>query len=72
MSLSLEEIRARMRPLNAELERALDVLAEARAGVELVRTKIRSVQERCRHPDKFETSCMGDKGWHCPDCGAGG
>lgn len=67
--LSIEEIRKRMAPLNAELEAARDVLADAEGGVELVRTKIRSVQSRCSHPNKFETSCMGDTGWHCPDCG---
>jgi tRNA(Ile2) C34 agmatinyltransferase TiaS len=67
--LSIEEIRKRMAPLNAELEAARDVLADAEGGVELVRTKIRSVQSRCSHPNKFETSCMGDTGWRCPDCG---
>lgn len=67
--LSIEEIRKRMAPLNAELEDAHDVLADAEGGVELVRTKIRSVQSRCSHPNKFETSCMGYTGWHCPDCG---
>ena len=71
MSLSIEEVRKRMAPLNAELEVARDVLAEAQGGVDLVRTKIRSVQGRCPHPNRFETSCMGDTGWHCPDCGDG-
>ena len=71
MSLTLEEIHNRMGPLKAELERARDVLAEAEGGVELVRTKIRSVQRLCSHPNRYETSCMGDTGWHCPDCGAG-
>lgn len=71
MSLPLEEIRKRMIPLNAELETARDVLADAEGGVELVRTKIRSVRSRCPHPNRYETSCMGDTGWHCPDCGDG-
>jgi hypothetical protein len=72
MSLTIEEIRKRMVPLNAELEAARDVLAEAEGGVELVRTKMRSVRSRCSHPNRYETSCMGDTGWHCPDCGDGG
>jgi hypothetical protein len=71
MSLSIEEIRRRMAPLNIELETALDILADAEGGVELVRTKIRSVQNRCHHPNKYVTSCMGDTGWRCPDCGDG-
>lgn len=71
MSLSREEVRSRMAPLKAELERARDVLAEAEGGVELVRTKMRSVQNRCGHPKRYATSCMGDTGWHCPDCGDG-
>jgi hypothetical protein len=72
MSLTPEEIRARLVPLHAELEVARDKLAEAQGGVDLVRTKIRSVQSRCSHPRRFTTSCMGDTGWHCPDCGDGG
>jgi len=71
MSLSIDEVRKRMAPLKVELEHARDVLADAQGGVELVVTKIRSVQSRCSHPNKFETSCMGDTGWRCPDCGDG-
>ena len=69
--LSREEVLKRMAPLNAELEVARDKLAEAQGGVELVRTKIRNVQQRCTHPNRYETSCMGDSGWRCPDCGDG-
>jgi len=72
MSLTIDEVRSRMMPLKAELERARDVLAEAEGKVDLVRTKIRSVRNRCPHPNRFATSCMGDTGWRCPDCGAGG
>jgi hypothetical protein len=72
MSLSVGEIRERLTPLKAELETALDMLADAVGAVELVRTKIRSAQSRCSHPNRFETCCMGETGWHCPDCGGKG
>ena len=36
MSLTIEEIRSRMAPLNAELEAARDILAEAEGGARLI------------------------------------
>lgn len=52
-----DAIRARIRELRGEIR-----IEEARLGV---------VRARCSHPHIYETSCMGDLGTHCPDCGHG-
>jgi len=40
-----------------------------RAKMEFARGQITVYQKMCRHPNQFATSCMGDSGTHCPDCG---
>ena len=50
-----QAIRERMRVLEQELD------AE--------RARIKVNQAYCRHPNGYPTSCMGDSGYHCPDCG---
>lgn len=57
-----EEIKAKNEALREEL-------ADARMVVDEIVGRIRALQKRCNHPDKFKTSFMGDTGIKCPDCG---
>ncbi len=46
-------------------------IRELRGEVTVEQARLRVVQARCEHPDKYRTSTMGDSGWHCPECGWG-
>ena len=54
---------------------AKDVVEEARAvvtiaegEVDAARAKLRAVQQLCDHANGYQTSCMGESGFYCPDC----
>jgi transposase-like protein len=46
-----------------------DDIADAQALIAAERALLVAVQRRCKHPDGYETSTMGDSGFRCPDCG---
>lgn len=48
---------------------AKDEIKRCRGEVEVAIAKWRVVIAQCSHPDTYKTSCMGDSGTHCPDCG---
>jgi len=56
------DIRQRSEVIKRELRKAQGV-------VETIRGSIRGLQRECDHPNQYATSCMGDPGTHCPDCG---
>lgn len=46
-----------------------DKISELRGAIEVERAYIKVLQMRCKHPDRYATSFMGESGSHCPDCG---
>ena len=46
-----------------------DRMLELRGKIDIERAKLGVVQSRCKHPGQYATSCMGDPGIYCPDCG---
>jgi hypothetical protein len=59
--------------IKAEHTRRMDAIsllnAEHEGAVGIQRAHLRRIQLLCSHPDKYETSCMGESGMRCPDCG---
>jgi hypothetical protein len=47
----------------------LRAVYEGDVGIE--RAHIKKYQAFCKHPNGYRTSCMGDTGYHCPDCDYG-
>lgn len=45
------------------------IRAEMNGLIEIQRGWLRYYQGFCKHPNIYATSCMGDSGTHCPDCG---
>lgn len=45
----------------------LNAVHEGQVGIHMAH--IKAGQRRCSHPSKYETSCMGERGVRCPDCG---
>lgn len=37
--------------------------------IEHIRVEMGALSSECEHPNEYATSCMGDPGTHCPDCG---
>lgn len=66
------QVRERVAPINKQIEELLDEKAQVVAKIEAQRSLLRGIQQRCPHKDRYVTSCMGDTGWRCPDCGDGG
>ena len=60
--MKITEIRKRRKELLAELE-------TAKEAVEIVRTKMKSLQRQCEHPKLRKYSAMGETGNYCSDCG---
>lgn len=60
--MTQEEIKQKREALEEEL-------ADAREVLDVVKGKLEALRNRCRHPNKFNTSFMGDSGVKCPDCG---
>ena len=55
--------------IKAEYQRLSRALAAARQQVEVAQAQLRVNQAWCSHPDRFQTSTMGELGSKCPDCG---
>ncbi len=51
--------------------RIAEIRAEAEGEIGIHRAHIEKFRRFCKHPNRFETCCMGDSGWRCPDCEAG-
>jgi len=57
-----EQIKAK----KAELDEKFTLLAELRAQLDL---KAKMLRSRCKHPNEYHYTVMGDPGTKCPDCG---
>ena len=51
------------------LEEARDAEALACGETAAALARLNSLQVLCKHPGIYSTSCMGDRGHYCPDCG---
>lgn len=60
--MTQEQIHKRREVLLGQLERLND-------GKRIVQADLRNLKMRCKHPNEFKTSHMGDPCTHCPDCG---
>ncbi len=56
-----EEIRSKVESHKERIE-------EFRGEIEIEKISIRVWQNKCKHPNKYQYSCMGELSWHCPDC----
>lgn len=50
-------------------DRIAVIRAEAQGRCAVEGGHIAGLQAICKHPEGYATSCMGDPGYHCPDCG---
>lgn len=64
--MNQDEIRAKREEAEAQLKRAKLDYALATGAPKGVLAMLETI---CRHPRGYETSCMGDRGFRCPDCG---
>ena len=55
------EISIEAKKIQAEIQKHND-------EIEMLRLKLKQVQRKCEHPNKYKYSAQGDVGWHCPDC----
>ena len=58
-----------MGDIKTDAEAIRDRIRELQGEVEVERARLRVVQARCRHPNKFKYSVQGDMGEKCPECG---
>jgi chromosome segregation ATPase len=61
MALSQKELKSQYKELKEKL-------AEANAEVKRVQLEMQILTTRCKHPNKYQYSAMGELGWNCPDC----
>lgn len=60
------EIRRRYQEAKGQIEKAK---LEYELAVGGPRGVVDALTRICTHPAEYQTSCMGDLGWACPDCG---
>lgn len=58
-----------MNVINSRIESHKDSINRYRAEIESDRARLEYYQNKCGHANGYQTSCMGDLGFHCPDCG---
>lgn len=51
------------------LEKIRKIKLDAKVKTVGLYAQLEGIQMQCKHPNGFETSCMGDPGYYCPDCG---
>jgi hypothetical protein len=62
------KLRARIEKAREEIKEARIARDYAEADLKAAIARRNALQNMCDHPNKFETSCMGEMGWSCPDC----
>lgn len=60
--MTSEEIRKERERLEAEIRKL-------KLQMEHLRLDRKHLELECTHPHQHTTSCMGELGTHCPDCG---
>ncbi len=54
--------------IQEEMDEKKAVVIIAQGEVKATRARLEAIQSLCDHPNGYATSCMGDSGYHCPDC----
>lgn len=58
-----------MSDIRSEAEAICDRIRDLRGEIDIEIARLRVVQARCKHPNKYQYSAMGELGLKCPDCG---
>lgn len=75
MPMPISAVRGKMTQdeIRTEFHRRRDKIRDLRADFEgavgIERAHLNALEQKCRHPNGYQTSCMGETGYHCPDCG---
>ena len=62
------DVRSMVEALEPEFTAAKLQVAVAQARLAGVYAQRKVFQGLCHHHNGYKTSCMGDSGFHCPDC----
>ncbi len=65
---TVDRVRIEIEELEPKLIAAKLKVAAAQGELAGVYAQRRVFQDMCDHPNGYKTSCMGDTGFHCPDC----
>ena len=68
MSLTKED-KKNIEAIREEIEKHKLARDLAQGEIEANIARLQVYQRRCDHPDGYETSSMGDRGFKCEDCG---
>jgi hypothetical protein len=55
--------------IKAKHKEYADKVQQLKDEIERVRLAWRQLQAECKHPKAYKTSCCGEEGNYCPDCG---
>lgn len=61
--------REKIEVIRDEIERQVCIREQAEAEIAAQYARLDYFQNRCSHPNGYQTSCMGDLGFKCDDCG---
>lgn len=55
--------------IREEIKRQGRIRDRATAEIHAQHARLVPYQDQCQHPNGYETSCMGDSGFRCEECG---
>ncbi|KKR03246.1 MAG: hypothetical protein UT31_C0026G0004 [Parcubacteria group bacterium GW2011_GWF2_39_13b] len=55
--------------IKAKHEEYAGKIQELKEEIEKVQLAWRQLQAKCKHPKAYRTTCCGEEGHYCPDCG---
>lgn len=55
--------------IKREYETRMERIEELRGDIEIERAYLNVLKKRCKHPNSYTYSAMGELGQKCPDCG---
>lgn len=68
MTLTAQD-RQEIAEIREQIDAQLRVRNKASSEIQGCNARLRFYQLRCDHPQGYQTSCMGDLGFYCPECG---
>jgi tRNA(Ile2) C34 agmatinyltransferase TiaS len=66
--LSTEDVQE-IADIRAEIKKHLKLRDKAIAEMNACYARLEGYAHFCNHANGYETSCMGERGFKCPDCG---
>lgn len=60
---------AEIATIRAKIKEHRKVANKANAQIQACYAELKAYQNECNHANGYKTSCMGDSGFDCPDCG---